>query len=135
METPDWDSVNQHAVYEPLESIDLAARWLHEIRQAIGTGIELAVDFHHRLSVVEAAVFCQKVADLNLYFVEEPIRSENPRAYQQLRTMTPVPFAIGEEFASPFTFAPWIEDGITNFARVDVSNVGGLTAAKKVAAM
>jgi galactonate dehydratase len=135
MDTPDWDTVDDRAVYEPLESIDLAAHWLREIRSALGTGVELSIDFHHRLSVAEAALFCQKVADLNLFFVEEPIRSENPRAYQQLRTMTPVPFAIGEEFASPFAFAPWIEDGITNFARVDISNVGGLTAARKVAAM
>ncbi|MCC6945619.1 MAG: mandelate racemase/muconate lactonizing enzyme family protein [Thermomicrobiales bacterium] len=122
-------------VYEPLESIELASHWLREIRNAVGGGIELSVDFHHRLSVAEAALFCQKVEDVNLYFLEEPIRSESPKAYQQLRTMTGVPFAIGEEFASPFAFVPFVEEGITNFARVDVSNVGGLTAARKVAAM
>jgi galactonate dehydratase len=122
-------------VYEPLESIDLAAHWLREIRREVGSGLNLAIDFHHRLNVAESALFCQRVEDLHMYFVEEPLRSENPRAYQQLRTMTSVPFAIGEEFASPFAFVPWIEDGITNFVRVDVSNVGGITAARKVAAM
>ena len=47
--------------------------------------------------------------------------------------MTPIPFAIGEEFASKWQFLPYIERGITNFARVDVCNVGGLTEAMKVA--
>ena len=35
-----------------------------------------------------------------LDFLEEPIRDETPEAYEALRTMTDVPFAIGEEFAA-----------------------------------
>ncbi len=130
------DQIDEYRrVYEPLESIELAAHWLREIRKAVGNGIELSVDFHHRLTVAEAAHFCRKIDDVHLYFLEEPIRSESPRAYHQLRAMTTVPFAIGEEFASPYAFVPFVEEGLTNFARVDVSNVGGLTAARKVAAM
>jgi galactonate dehydratase len=135
MSDPAFDGIGSKGVYEPLESIDLAAHWLREVRNEVGEEIALAVDFHHRLSVAEAALFCQRIADLNLYFLEEPIRSESPKAYHQLRSMTPVPFAIGEEFASPFAFVPFVEEGLTNFARIDVSNVGGLTAARKVAAM
>ena len=77
-----------------VEAIDLAAYWLREIRNEVGSGLNLAIDFHHRLNVAESALFCQRVEDLHLYFVEEPLRSENPRAYQQLRTMTSVPFAV-----------------------------------------
>jgi galactonate dehydratase len=80
-------------------------------------------------------VFCQRVEPLGLYFVEEPIRCENPDAYAQLRAMTSVPFAIGEEFSSKWAFAPYIERGLTNFARIDVCNVGGLSESMKVAAM
>jgi len=47
--------------------------------------------------------------------------------------MVDVPFAIGEEFASKWQFLPYIERGITNFARIDVCNVGGLTESIKVA--
>jgi galactonate dehydratase len=70
-----------------------------------------------------------------LDFLEEPIRDETPEAYESLRSMTDVPFAIGEEFASKWQFLPYIERGITNFARIDVCNVGGLTESVKVAAM
>ncbi|MGE3797981.1 MAG: mandelate racemase/muconate lactonizing enzyme family protein [Thermomicrobiales bacterium] len=135
MKDSEPDAKSGIGLYEPLESIELASHWLREVRKAVGGEIALSIDFHHRLSVAEAALFCQKVSDLNLFFVEEPIRSESPKAYQQLRAMTPIPFAIGEEFASPFAFAPFVEEGLTNFARVDLSNVGGLTAARKVAAM
>jgi hypothetical protein len=68
-----------------------------------------------------------------LDFLEEPIRDETPEAYEALRRMTDVPFAIGEEFASKWQFLPYIERGIANFARIDLANVGGFTEAMKVA--
>jgi galactonate dehydratase len=132
MGDPGW-SGETGEVYEPLESIELAVHWLGEIRRALGTGVALSIDFHHRLSVAEAALFCQRVEPLHLQFVEEPIRAENVEAYRQLRTMTRVPFAIGEEFSSKWAFAPFVEGGLLEYARIDVSNVGGLTEAKKVA--
>ena len=70
-----------------------------------------------------------------LDFLEEPIRDETPEAYESLRTMINVPLAIGEEFSSKWTFLPYIERGITNFVRLDVCNVGGLTESMKIASM
>jgi len=96
-------------------------------------GPVLGVEYHHRLSVAEAASFCQRMPSGTLDFLEEPIRDETPEAYAMLRQMTDVPFAIGEEFSSKWQFLPYIERGLTNFARVDVCNVGGLTEAMKVA--
>jgi galactonate dehydratase len=127
----DW-SDDDGDVYEPFESIELAVQWLSEIRRTLGSSVELSIDFHHRLSVAEAALFCQRVEPLHLHFVEEPIRAESAEAYRQLRGMTRLPFAIGEEFSSKWAFAPFIEQGLLNYARLDVSNVGGLTEAKKV---
>ena len=93
----------------------------------------LGVDYHHRLSVAEAASYCQKMPSGTLDFLEEPIRDETPEAYEALRRMTDVPFAIGEEFASKWQFLPYIERDIHQFNRIDVCNVGGLTEAMKVA--
>lgn len=123
------------AIYEPFESIELAVYWLREVRKAVGHGIRMGVDAHHRFSVAEAAFFCQKIHDLHLMFMEEPIRCEDPTAYLGLRRMTPVPFAIGEEFSSKWAFAPYIEQALVNYARVDLAMVGGITEAKKIAAM
>ncbi len=66
-------------------------------------------------------------------FLEEPIRDETPAAYASLRQMTGVPFAVGEEWSSKWQALPYIEQGLTNFTRLDVSNIGGLTEAMKVA--
>jgi len=120
-------------LFEPRESIALTAEWLTRLRAAVGPAPVLGIDYHHRLSVAEAASFCQRMPRGTLDFLEEPIRTESPEAYAALRSMTDVPFAIGEEFASKWAFLPFIERGLTNFIRVDVCNVGGLTEAMKVA--
>jgi galactonate dehydratase len=124
---------NEPLLFEPRASIAVTAQWLTKLREAVGLGPVLGIDYHHRLNVAETASFCQRMPKGTLDFLEEPIRDETPEAYEALRTMTDVPFAIGEEFASKWQFLPYIERGITNFARIDVCNVGGLTESMKVA--
>ncbi|MEO0797257.1 MAG: mandelate racemase/muconate lactonizing enzyme family protein [Verrucomicrobiota bacterium] len=125
----------QDGRHEPYEATAYAADWLIEVRKAVGSKAVIGYDFHHRLSVAEAASFLQRMPNGTLDYVEEPIRAESPEAYEALRRMTPVPFAIGEEFSSKWAFKPYLERNITQYARIDVANVGGLTEAVKVAAM
>jgi len=122
-------------IFEPRESLGLTAAWLTQLRAEVGPEPVLGIDYHHRLSVAETASFCQRMPSGTLDFLEEPIRDETPEAYESLRTMVDVPFAIGEEFASKWQFLPYLERGITNFARIDVCNVGGLTESMKVAGL
>ena len=131
--SPSADTSNDR-IWEPWETIGTTAKWLTKLREAVGPDAILGIDYHHRLSVAEAASFCQRMPKGTLDFLEEPIRDEAPEAYEQLRRLTDVPFAIGEEFSSKWQFLPYIERGITNYGRIDVCNVGGLTESMKVAA-
>jgi galactonate dehydratase len=119
-------------IFEPRESIAETAKWTVRCREALGDQAVLGIDFHHRLSAAEAASFCQKMPRGTLDFLEEPIRDETPGAYEALRRLTDVPFAIGEEFSSKWQFLPYIERDIAQFNRIDICNVGGLTEAMKV---
>ena len=120
-------------IFEPREHIGTSAKWCVKAREALGEDVVLGIDLHHRLSVAEAASFCQKMPSGTLDFLEEPIRDETPSAYRALRDMVDVPFAIGEEFASKWQFLPYIEGDLHQFNRIDVCNVGGLTESMKVA--
>ena len=121
------------AVFEPRKSLPLTAELMIEARERVGREMVIGLEYHHRLSVAEAASFCQMLPPGTIDFLEEPIRDETPEAYETLRRMTPIPFAIGEEFSSKWQFLPYLERGITNYARVDICNVGGFTEAMKVA--
>lgn len=131
----DLGTTEHDTTWNVREHIAKSTRILTELRQEIGPDIVLGVDYHHRFSVAEAASFCQRLPVGTLDFLEEPIRCETPAAYHALRKMTGIPFAIGEEFSSKWQFQPYIEQGLTDFARIDICNVGGITEAMKVAAM
>ena len=123
------------STFEPRDSIAIIAEWLTTLRKEVGSAPVIGIDYHHRLTVAETISFLQRMPVGTLDFIEEPIRDETPETYETLRKMTNVPFAIGEEFASKWQFLPYIERGITQFARIDVCNVGGITEAMKVASM
>lgn len=123
---------NSGEAYDPRAHIANSAEWCIRSREALGDDVVLGLDYHHRLSVAEAASFCQKMPRGTLDFLEEPIRAETPSAYEALRRLTDIPFAIGE-VSSKWQFAPYIEQDIHQFNRIDVCNVGGLTEAMKVA--
>ena len=135
-----WDCVRIYSgdfegdsIFDPRKSLSRAAAELIAIRKEFGPELCLGIDLHHRLSVAEAANFCARLPGGTLDFLEEPIRCQSPDAYQMLRSMTTIPFAIGEEFSSKWEAAPYVERGLTQYMRLDVCNVGGLTEAMKIA--
>lgn len=131
--SPGMPPADDPDVFEPRASVAITAEWAMALRDAVGTGPVIGIDYHHRLSIAEAASFCQRLAPGTLDFLEEPIRAEHPDAYAQLRRLIDVPLALGEECSSKWAFLPLIERGLTELVRVDVCNVGGLTEAVKVA--
>ena len=131
----EYEAKKDKNIFEANASIAEIADWVTALRKEVGKKVVIGLDYHSRLSIPETVNFIQKMPVGTLDFIEEPIRDENPKAYQALRKMINVPFAIGEEFASKWQFLPYLEKNITQFARIDVCNVGGLTEAKKVASI
>lgn len=131
----EYESSKNTSLFEPRTSIYQMAEWMIALRKAVGKKVTIGIDYHSRLSIPETVSFLQRMPEGTLDFLEEPIRDESPTAYQALRKMVNIPFAIGEEFASKWQFMPFLEKNITQFARIDVCNVGGLTESMKVAAM
>jgi galactonate dehydratase len=130
---PAYPDAGDPAIHEPRESIGPTATQLIRLREAVGPDPVIGIDYHHRLNVAEATSFCQRMPSGTLDFIEEPIRDETPEAYEALRRMVDIPFALGEEFSSKWAFVPFIERGLTDLVRIDISNVGGFTEAMKVA--
>ena len=62
------DTGEDKTLFEPRESIALTAEWLTKVREAVGPGLVFGIDYHHRLSVAEAASFCQRMPTGTLDF-------------------------------------------------------------------
>ncbi len=121
--------------FEPREAVRRLIAQLKAVRSALGDSLELMVDLHARLDPADAIWFCKEIEPLGLYAVEDPIRSEHHEGYRRIRNQTNVPLAAGEQWANKWEFAMAIEEEWVDFVRVDVCIAGGITEAKKIAAM
>lgn len=119
--------------FNPRLSLSSTVDTLIAIREKFGRDLSIGIDLHHRYSPAEVISFCNMLPTGTLDFLEEPIRSESPEAYAMLRKMTSIPFAIGEEFSSKWQAAPFVEQGLTQYMRLDICNVGGFTESMKIA--
>jgi L-alanine-DL-glutamate epimerase-like enolase superfamily enzyme len=106
-----------------------------EIRQGVGADGDWAIDFHTRLDRAAAARLCALLEDLNPYFVEDPLRSENPGALSAFRGQVKAPIAVGEQFGDRWDINELIERHLIDYARVTLPNVGGITEFIKIAAL
>lgn len=131
----EFEAQEDISLFEPRESIALLAEWMVKLRKEVGFKVTIGIDYHTRLTPAETYSFMKRMPEGTLDFIEEPIRDENPEAYENLRKMIDIPFAIGEEFSSKWQFLPYIERNITQYARIDVCNVGGITESMKVASL
>ena len=105
------------------------------LRRAVGDDIEVIFEVHTRLTPPAAIELCNAIADLRPFFVEDPIRSENPGSFATLRAHTPVPLGTGEQLTTKWAFRELIEQELIDYLRVDICHTGGITEGKKLAAM
>ena len=120
-------------ILEPRQAVLTAIKQLHVVREAVGDDIEICFDVHTRLDLPDALWLCQEVEALRPFFIEDPLRSENPDSFKTLRMRTTVPLAAGEQFSSKWEFRQLIEEEWIDYARIDLCIAGGMTEAQKIA--
>lgn len=119
--------------FEPARAARQAVAEFAAVREAVGDAIEVCIDIHTRLDPADAIPLCRALEPYRPYFLEDPLRSENPGSFHQLRRHVNAPLAAGEQFANKWEFRELIEAELINYARVDLCIAGGITEAKKIA--
>jgi L-alanine-DL-glutamate epimerase-like enolase superfamily enzyme len=103
--------------------------------EAVGGGGNWAIDLHTRFDTPEAIKICDVIQNLEPYFVEDLIRSENPGVYKTLRQLTKVPIAVGEQFGDRWDINELVENRLIDYSRVTLPNCGGISELRKIASM
>lgn len=107
---------------------------LQRIRKAVGSRIEIMVDANEAWDINEAVRFCDMARDLDLYWVEEPLRPDDLKGYKTLAKRTNIPIAAGESDYTIKGMHDLIECGV-RVLQPDVTRVGGMTEWFKSAAL
>ena len=127
------ESNESGALFEPREAIPRAVELISAIKEAVGDDVNLCIDVHTRLDMANAVALCKALEPFNMFFIEDPLRSENPASYRTLAHHVSVPIAAGEQWSSKWGFREVIENELINYARIDLCIAGGLTEALKIA--
>jgi len=104
-------------------------------RKELGFEVELMHDMHERYSPREAIQFVKDCEQFKLYFLEDPLSPEDNDWYRQMRAQTTTPIAMGELFNSPHEWTPLITERLIDYIRCHVSQAGGVTPCRKIAAL
>ncbi|MGH7716847.1 MAG: mandelate racemase/muconate lactonizing enzyme family protein [Vulcanimicrobiaceae bacterium] len=107
---------------------------LRSIRAAVGPGSALMADANQGWNLSEASVAAQSLVDLQLEWLEEPLRADAPRDdWETLSALSPIPLALGENLTSRLAFDEAIGGGYAAVIQPDLSKWGGLSACIPVA--
>ena len=117
---------------EPVESMRMAVEMMAGVREAVGPDIQMCFDVHTRLDTAHSIAMCKDLEPYRPFFIEDPLRSENPASYRTLARHVSLPIAAGEQWASKWPFREVIEEELISYARIDLCIVGGLTEALKI---
>ncbi len=105
------------------------------VRTAIGEDIQLMVDANHAYSFVEATKLATLIEPFNISWFEEPISPEFYHQYKELRSKTRIPIASGECEYLRYGFHQLLKNNSVDILQVDICGAGGLTEAKRIAAL
>ena len=126
------ESDERGGLLEPREAIPRAVELISALKEAVGDRINLCIDVHTRLDTTNAVALCKALEPFNMFFIEDPLRSENPASYRTLARQVSTPIAAGEQWSSKWGFREVIEEELISYARIDLCIAGGLTEARKI---
>lgn len=121
------------AYFDPDAYARGTVRMIEHVRSRIGVDVELLHDVHERLVPVEAVRLAKALEPFRLFFLEDPFAPEQVGWFETLRRHAAVPVAMGELFTHPVEWETLVKDRLIDFIRCHVSNIGGLTPARKLA--
>ena len=115
--------------------VQRAVERLAAIRDEVGDGIDVAVDFHGRVHKAMAKVLVKEIEPFNPYFIEEPVLPENNEALLEICRHTSTPIATGERMYTRWGFKNVLVSGGVDIIQPDISHAGGIWETRKIAAM
>lgn len=122
-------------VWEPAAYVRLVPRLFEHLRKTVGEELELLHDIHERVPPILAIQLAKDLEPYRLFFLEDPFAPEDVGYFRHLRAQTSTPIAMGELFNNTNEWLPLVSDRLIDFIRVHLSQVGGLTMARKMAAL
>jgi len=124
----------QRRTWEPTPYVRMVPGMLEKLRVELGEDVELLHDVHERIPPIQGVWLAKAVEPYRLFFLEDLLAPEDLGYFRMVREQTSTPLAMGELFVSQAEYVPLIQERLIDFIRVHISDIGGLSMARKLAA-
>ncbi len=105
------------------------------VREAVGDSVDVLVDCHCRFDVATARQVAQELAQLNVFWFEEPVSRHPVALLREVKDAVSLPIAAGEEFFGREEFYELLTTRACHYAMPDVKHCGGIAEARRIAAL
>jgi L-alanine-DL-glutamate epimerase-like enolase superfamily enzyme len=106
-----------------------------KIRKRVGDRMDIMVEFHSMWQLVPAMSIARALAPYDTFWHEDPIKMDSLGSLKRYAEASTAPICASETLGSRFAFRDLIETGVAGIVMLDLSWCGGLSEAKKIAAM
>lgn len=111
-----------------------ARRQMQLIRDAVGWDVDVLIDCHGRLSPTSAVQMAEALDEFDIFFFEEPVLPEDPRALAEVAAAITIPVATGERLFTKWGFRDVLALGAADVLQPDLAHCGGIWEGRKIAA-
>ena len=120
---------------EPLAGGEDREAKLAAVRERIGWGVDLAIDFHGRVSPAMAVRLAEELKPYMPFFIEEPCLPENVDCMVNIARATSIPIAAGERLFGKWEYRQLLEKQAVSVVQPDLCHCGGIFEGRKIATM
>ncbi len=121
--------------FEPTPYVNAVIKLFDYLRTNLGDDVELLHDVHERIPPIQAITLAKELEKYSLFFLEDVFAPEDIEYLRILRQQTSTPIAISELFNNTCEYVPMIKDRLFDFIRCHLSQIGGISPARKLAAL
>jgi L-talarate/galactarate dehydratase len=123
-----FDAVKVRVGLDPVADVDR----VRAVRDALGDRVRIMCDANERLDLATALWLGRRLAELDVYWFEEPVTSDDVGAHRRLADALPMPIVAGEHLCSAREFVPFVAAGALDVLQPNACMVGGITEALRV---
>jgi len=123
-----FDTIDARGISEAVERV-------RAVREAVGDSVDILIEAHGRFNAESAIRAAQALERFNPLFMEEPVHPEDIEGLVRFRQGTRVRVALGERVINKGSLIQYLKHGLVDYLQTDVGRFGGLTEARKAAAI
>ena len=123
------------AYYDPDWYARSVVELFEHVRINVGDDLFLLHDVHERLTPMDAIRLAKALEPYRLFFLEDPLAPDQIEWFRRLRDQCATPIAMGELHNNPLEWRMLIAEQLIDYIRAHISQLGGLTPARKLASL